>query len=57
MDQLSVPVEFTSCPDSLGTPVFYIKYLHEIRQASPPTEAPNAGVVGQNRQLLANNRL
>ena len=33
------------------------KDLHEIRPGSPPTRAPNAGGVGQNRQLLTNSRL
>ena len=33
------------------------KNLREIRPASPPTRAPNAGGVGQNRRLLTNNRL
>ena len=34
-----------------------VKDLREIRPRSPPTGAPNAGGVGQNRQLLTNNRL
>ena len=33
------------------------KDLREIRPGSPPTRAPNAGRVGQNRRLLTNNRL
>ena len=33
------------------------KDLREIRPESPPTRAPNAGGVGQNRRLLTNNRL
>jgi len=33
------------------------KDLHEIRPGSPPTRAPNAGGVGQNRRLSTNNRL
>ena len=33
------------------------KYLCEILLGSPPTRAPNAGVVGQNWRLLTNNRL
>ena len=33
------------------------KDLREIRPGSPPTRAPNAGVVGQNRWLLTNSRL
>ena len=33
------------------------KDLHEIRPGSPPTGAPNAGGVGQNRRLSTNNRL
>ena len=31
--------------------------LREIRPGSPPTGAPNAGGVGQNRRLSTNNRL
>jgi len=34
-----------------------VKDLREIRPGSPPTGAPNAGGVGQNRQLLTNNGL
>jgi len=30
------------------------KDLREIRPGSPPTGAPNAGVVGQNRRLSTN---
>ena len=33
------------------------KDLREIRPGSPPTRAPNAGGVGQNRRLLTNSRL
>jgi len=33
------------------------KDLREIRPGSPPTGAPNAGGVGQNRRLSTNNRL
>ena len=33
------------------------KDLREIRPGSPPTRAPNAGGVGQNRRLLINSRL
>jgi len=33
------------------------KDLREIRPGSPPTRAPNAGGVGQNRRLFTNNRL
>ena len=33
------------------------KDLREIRPGSPPTGAPNAGAVGQNRRLPTNNRL
>jgi len=33
------------------------KDLREIRPGSPPTMVPNAGGVGQNRRLSANNRL
>jgi len=33
------------------------KDLREIRPESPPTGAPNAGGVGQNRRLSTNNQL
>jgi len=33
------------------------KDLREIRPGSPPTRAPNAGGVDQNRRLLTNNWL
>ena len=33
------------------------KDFREIRPGSPPTGAPNAGGVGQNRRLLTNSRL
>ena len=33
------------------------KDLREIRPGSPPTRAPNAGGVGQNRRLSTNSRL
>ena len=33
------------------------KDLREIRPGSPPTRAPNAGGVGQNRRLSKNNQL
>ena len=33
------------------------KDFREIRPGSPPTEAPNAGGVGQNRRLSTNSRL
>ena len=33
------------------------KHLREIRPGSPPTRAPNACGVGQNRRLSTNNRL
>jgi len=33
------------------------KDLREIRPVSPPTGAPNAGGVGQNRRLSTNNQL
>jgi len=33
------------------------KDLREIRPESPPTGAPNAGGVGQNRRLSTNSRL
>ena len=35
----------------------YAKDLREIRLGSPPTMAPNAGGVGQNRRLLTYSRL
>ena len=47
----------TKPPDCTGTLVFDTKDLREIRPRSPPTRAPNAGGVGQNRRLLTNNRL
>ena len=47
----------TTPHDSAGTLVFLAKDLREIRPGSPPTRAPNAGGVGQNRRLLTNNRL
>ena len=43
--------------DSPGTLVSWAKDLGEIRPGSPPTGAPNAGGVGQNRRLSTNNRL
>ena len=46
----------TTPHDSPGL-VFYAKDLREIRSGSPPTEAPNAGVVGQNRRLSTSNWL
>jgi len=36
---------------------FEAKDLREIRPGSPPTRAPNAGGVDQNRRLSTNNRL
>jgi len=47
----------TTPHDSPGSLVFDAKDLREIRPGSPPTRAPNAGGVGQNRRLLTNNRL
>ena len=47
----------TTPHDSPGTLVFGAKDLGEIRPESPPTKAPNAGGVGQNRRLSTNNRL
>jgi len=48
----------TTPHDSPGTQLFSdAKDLREIRPGSPPTRAPNAGGVGQNRRLLTNNRL
>jgi len=39
-----------------GLYFFDAKDLHEIRPGSPPTRAPNAGGVGQNRRLSTNDR-
>ena len=36
---------------------FWFSDLREILAGSPPTRAPNAGGVGQNRRLSTNNRL
>ena len=36
---------------------FLMPKISAIRPGSPPTRAPNAGGVGQNRRLLTNNRL
>jgi len=36
---------------------FLIPNLREIRPGSPPTAAPNAGGVGQNRRLSTNSWL
>ena len=47
----------TTPHDSPVTLVTDAKDLREIRPGSPPTRAPNAGGVGQNRRLLTNNRL
>jgi len=47
----------TTPHDSPVTLVFYAKGLREIRPGSPPTSAPNAGGVGQNRRLSTNSRL
>ena len=47
----------TTPHDSTGTLVSDAKDLREIRPGSPPTRAPNAGGVGQNRRLLTNNGL
>ena len=47
----------TTPHDTPGSLVFCAKDLREIRPGSPPTRAPNAGGVGQNRLLLTNNRL
>jgi len=43
--------------DSSVTLVSDVKDFREIRPGSPPTGAPNAGGVGQNRRLSTNNRL
>ena len=50
-------ITHTAPHDSPGTLVFEAKDLREIRPGSPPTRAPNAGGVGQNRRLSTNNRL
>ena len=47
----------TTPHDTPGSLVSDAKDLREIRPGSPPTRAPNAGGVGQNRRLLTNNRL
>jgi len=47
----------TTPHDSPGTQVSDAKDLNEIRLGSPPTRAPNAGGVGQNRRLSTNIRL
>jgi len=47
----------TTSHDSPGTLVFGAKDIREIRPGSPPTRAPNAVGVGQNRRLLTNSRL
>ena len=47
----------TTPHDSPGTLVLWCKDLREIRPGSPPTGAPNAGGVGQNRRLSTNSRL
>jgi len=58
LKRLNVWITKTTPHDSSGTPVFDAKDLREIRPGSPPTRAPNAGEVDQNRRrLLANNRL
>jgi len=43
--------------DNPGSLFFGAKDLREIRPGSPPTRAPNAGGVGQNRRLSTNNGL
>jgi len=40
-----------------GSSFLMPKIFREIRPRSPPTWAPNVGVVGQNRRLSINNRL
>jgi len=47
----------TTSHDSPETLVFQSPFLREILPGSPPTRAPNAGGVGQNRRLLTNSRL
>ena len=47
----------TTPHDSAGTLVSDAKDIREIRPGSPPTRAPNAGGVGQNRRLSTNNQL
>jgi len=47
----------TTPHDTPGILVSGAKDFREIRQGSPPTGAPNAGGVGQNRRLSTNSRL
>ena len=47
----------TTPHDTPGLSFAGAKDLREIRPGSPPTGAPNAGGVGQNRRLSTNNRL
>jgi len=47
----------TTQHDSPGTLVFKAKDIREIRPGSPPTGAPNAGGVSQNRRLSTNSWL
>ena len=44
----------TTPHDSPGTQFSDAKDLREIRRGSPPTGAPDAGGVGQNRRLSTN---
>jgi len=46
----------TTPHDSPGTLVSDAKDLGEIRLGSPPTGAPNAGGVGQNRRISTNSQ-
>jgi len=47
----------TTPHDSAGTLVFWCQRSPQNSTGSPPTRAPNAGGVGQNRRLSTNNRL
>ena len=47
----------TTPHDSPGTLFSKAKDFRKIRPGSPPTRAPNAGGVGQNRRLLTNSSL
>ena len=51
LKRLNVGSHQTTPHDSPGTLVSDAKDLSEIRPGSPPTRAPNAGGVGQNRRL------
>jgi len=57
LKQLNVGSHKQHCTIAQGLSFSDAKDLHKIRPGSPPTRAPNAGGVGQNRRLLTNNRL